>query len=92
MRRSILATLLGSLMSIVLGATLPAGAETSITEQEAHAIGVNAYLYFYPLLTMDLTRRQSTNIEPGKEIGKGSMNTFSLSSVPGRRQQARGAI
>jgi hypothetical protein len=25
---------------------------------------------------MDLTRRQSTNIEPGKEIGKGPMNMF----------------
>ena len=48
-----------------------------ITEEEAHAIGVNAYLYFYPLLSLDLTRRQSTNIEPGKEVGKGPMNAFS---------------
>jgi hypothetical protein len=48
-----------------------------INEEEAHAIGVDAYLYFYPLLSMDLTRRQSTNIEPGKEVGKGPMNAFS---------------
>jgi hypothetical protein len=48
-----------------------------ISEQEAHAIGVEAYLYLYPLVTMDLTRRQSTNIGPGKEFGKGPMNTFS---------------
>jgi hypothetical protein len=54
-----------------------AQAQTGITEQEAHAIGVNAYLYFYPLLSLDLTRRQSTNIEPGKEVGKGPMNAFS---------------
>jgi hypothetical protein len=48
----------------------------AVTEQEAHAIGVDAYLYFYPLVTMDITRRQATNIEPGKEFGKGPMNMF----------------
>jgi hypothetical protein len=52
-------------------------AETPITEQEAHAIGVNAYLYFYPLISMDVTRKQSTNIDAGKEVGKGPVNTFS---------------
>jgi hypothetical protein len=48
----------------------------AITEQEPHAIGVDAYLYFYPLILMDLTRKQSTNIEPAKEIAKGRMNMF----------------
>jgi hypothetical protein len=46
-----------------------------ITEQQAHAIGVDAYLYSYSLVTMDLTRKQFTNIEPGKGFG-GPTNTF----------------
>jgi hypothetical protein len=54
----------------------PAGGHSAITEQEAHAIGVDAYLYFYPLITMDVTRKQSTNVEAGKELGKGPMNLF----------------
>ena len=52
----------------------------AITEEAAHAIGVDAYLYFYPLTSMDITRKQSTNIEAGKEFGKGPMNT--LVNVP----------
>ena len=47
-----------------------------ITEEAARAIGVEAYLYFYPLISMDITRKQSTNIEAGKEFAKGPMNTF----------------
>ena len=49
---------------------------TDLTDQAAHDIGVDAYLYFYPLISVDITRLQSTNIEPGKEFGKGPMNTF----------------
>jgi hypothetical protein len=66
----------GALALIIAVLTLPAVGQTAtITEQEAHAIGVDAYLYFYPLVTMDITRQQLTNEEPGKGIG-GPMNTF----------------
>ena len=54
----------------------PMGGAAPITEEQAHAIGVDAYIYLYPLVTMDLTRKQSVNIEPGKEFGKGPMNMF----------------
>jgi hypothetical protein len=48
----------------------------ALTVDQARAIAVDAYLYFYPLISMDITRKQSTNIEPGKEFGKGPMNSF----------------
>ncbi len=62
--------------SALAPAAMAQGGRTPISESEAHAIGVDAYVYFYSLITMDLTRRQSTNIEAGKEFGKGPMNTF----------------
>ncbi len=77
-RTTLVVWLSASLFATCTAAVLavPAAAQSGITEQEAHAIGVDAYLYFYPLITMDLTRTQSTNIEPGKEFGKGPMNAF----------------
>lgn len=68
--------LIGAVLSAFLSIGLPAHAQTAISEQEAHAIGVDAYVYLYPLISMDVTRRQFTNIAPGKEIGKGPMNMF----------------
>jgi hypothetical protein len=65
-------------LGLCLGvAVVPAQAQGApITEQEAHAIATDAYVYFYPLITMDVTRKQFTNIAPGKELGKGPMNMF----------------
>ena len=77
MNSGTLAMTLGLLLGSAL--TSPAMAQTgstAITEQEAQAIAVDAYVYLYPLVTMDVTRRQFTNIEPGKELGKGPMNMF----------------
>jgi hypothetical protein len=58
-------------VSLLTGAmTAPAAlaqdASQPISEQEAHAIGVDAYLYFYPLISTDITRLTSTNIEAGR--------------------------
>jgi hypothetical protein len=46
-------------------------------EHEALAIALEAYLYLYPLVMMDITRRQMTNTEAGQQVGVGPMNTFS---------------
>ncbi|HWO31452.1 MAG TPA: DUF1254 domain-containing protein [Candidatus Acidoferrum sp.] len=46
-----------------------------VTAEQARAIGVDAYIYFYPLILMDLTRKQSIN-GTHAEFGQGPMNTF----------------
>src|SRR5262245_37088779 len=67
-----------AMLVVAAGGHLSAGrAQTApIGEQEAHAIAVEAYLYLYPLVTMDLTRRQMTNTPAGKGLGVGPPNTF----------------
>jgi hypothetical protein len=53
----------------------PARANEAISEQEAHAIGMSAYLYFYSLVTMDVTRKQLTNVAKAAGLNA-PMNTF----------------
>src|SRR5262249_22605812 len=73
----------------VLTLILPtAVAADAITEREAHAIGVDTDIYFYSPVTMDLTRKQLTNIEPGKGFG-GPMNTFAnIAAYPAAEDRA----
>jgi hypothetical protein len=66
---------LTSLVAIYLMLAVTAAVAEPMTQRQAHAIGVDAYLYFYSLVTMDLTRKQLANVEPGKGFG-GPMNTF----------------
>lgn len=64
-------------------AMVPNSGLASMSEQEAHAIGVEAYLYFYSIVTMDVTRKQLTNVEPGKATIGGPMNMFNnIQSFP----------
>src|SRR5208337_3677068 len=74
MSRGAIALMLGLVLCPAL--SLGARAQNAITEEAARAIAVDAYLYFYPLISVDITRKQSTNIEPAKELGKGPMNMF----------------
>src|SRR6185369_6848089 len=69
MRRASLLVVSMLALSITLACAEP------VTEQQAHTIGVDAYLYFYSPITMDVTRKQLSNVEPGKGLG-GPMNTF----------------
>jgi hypothetical protein len=67
-----------ALVSLVTVVLTPAHAQTAnrLSAQEAHDIAVDAYVYFYPLVTMDVTRRQLTNMTPGPGVFGGPMNMF----------------
>ncbi len=67
-------------LTVILALGTEAGQSTSasaqgapVSEQEAHAIAVDAYIYFYPLMSMDVSRKQFTN---GTSDFKGPMNTL----------------
>jgi hypothetical protein len=46
------------------------------TEQELRDIAAEAYIYLYPLVTMDVTRKVMTNGPGGEGLGRGPMNAF----------------
>ena len=48
-----------------------------LTPEEAQSIAQEAYIYFYPLVIMDVSRKHFTNIEANKMFARGPMNTFS---------------
>ena len=62
-RRSLIRKTLASFAAAAFF-TLPLSASVAetISEQDAHAIGVQAYLYFYSPITMDVTRKLVTEI------------------------------
>jgi hypothetical protein len=45
-------------------------------QDDLRAIGIELYTYLYPLVTMEVTRRQMTNAPLGSVVGRGPMNTF----------------
>ncbi|MDR6304014.1 hypothetical protein GGQ85_001713 [Nitrobacter vulgaris] len=71
---SSLAAVLSGLTLMV--STLAPSAAQSISAEEAHAIATEAYVYFYPLVTMDVTRKQLNNSDPKTGGIGGPPNTF----------------
>ncbi len=71
---SSLAAVLSGLLLFV-SPSAPSAAQ-SISADEARAIAVEAYVYFYPLVTMDVTRKQLINSDPKTAGIGGPPNTF----------------
>jgi hypothetical protein len=68
--------------SLALSAAPTVRAAGAISEEEAHSIGIAAYQYFYSLVTMDVTRKQLTNVAKAEGI-QTPMNLFaSLAAFP----------
>jgi hypothetical protein len=78
-RRDFINVVAGSVIVWPLAARAQQSATTIIelTAEEVQSIAQEAYIYFYPLVIMDVTRKHFTNIEAGKKFGRGPMNTFS---------------
>lgn len=54
-------------LACTLSATLPGSAQ-SVSGQEAYDIARDAYVFAYPIVTMDVSMRQSTNVPDAKAI------------------------
>ena len=50
--------------------------DTTRSEQDAYAIGIEAYHYLYPLILMDVTRGIANTVVPGKTPPGAPMNVF----------------
>src|SRR5216683_5718288 len=68
--------------ALAAGGLAPAARAETISEQDAHSIGVAAYLYFYSLVTMDLTRKQLTNVAKAEGISAPMNNFANIPAFP----------
>src|SRR5262249_14587361 len=77
MKRSLSSVPVALSIVTLIGAigTAPTGAQPTPGE-EAQLIAQEAYVYLYPLITMDLTRKQFINLDPKISAFGGPANAF----------------
>ncbi len=65
-----------TLLAALLSTAIPAAEAQRPTAHEAEAIAQEAYIYLYPLVTMDVTRKQLLNSDPKTNVMAGAANSF----------------
>ena len=55
---------------------MPLSATQQLSQEEKESIALQSYLYTYPMVLMDVTRKQMTNAEAGKYPSRGPMMQF----------------
>lgn len=79
---AVLLALLGAPAAATERASRDAGDHAPTEAQALYEIGVDAYTYAYPLVLMDVTRAQATNVErPGETFGRGPPDTFAHARI-----------
>jgi hypothetical protein len=54
----------------------PAAVATALPSNQIGEVAVSAYLYAYPLISMEMARRISTNVADTRQFAKAPMNQF----------------
>src|SRR3546814_9692308 len=81
-----LLALLAMAAAFLTGPAQAAPQGTPVTEEDAYAIGLEAYTYAYPMVLMEVTRRVSTNAGEGRLHAP--MNHFShMKTYPDRSEE-----
>ncbi|TYC49309.1 DUF1254 domain-containing protein [Rhodobacterales bacterium] len=74
--KSLLTNVCRSAAPALVVAALAVAPAHALTQEEADAIATEGYVYFYSLITMDLTREQLTNVPAGGSSYGGPANWF----------------
>ncbi len=67
--------------------TQTTAASTGVPADLIGDIATNAYIYAYPLILVELTRRVSTNVADTRQFARAPMNRFAHLPMPAKRRK-----